>query len=113
MLSHVGIVLLGNIVLSIVGISGTADVFQNILTYQGILDGVFIFYLLVISLIAVIRGRSWWNGKNKAEIVKQAKRKVKWFLATVGSMILLIAMAVALSVVPLDYPFPGTHLSTT
>lgn len=66
-----------NIIITPLRLSASSDaVFDSLTLYQNVIDTVYIIYLLIISVVALVRGRDWWASKDSAVIIKQLKKKV-------------------------------------
>jgi len=61
---------------------------------QFLVDGILTLYLVVISLVMILRGHSWWQQSDDSQVVKLAREKTKWFIVMLGVLILVVVFAV-------------------
>ena len=76
---------------------------------QNLVDGVFTLYLIIISIVMLVRGKKWWSQKDAGSIVKLAKRKTKFFIGMLAALGILVLFA---CVSPFFGVSSTTHIGT-
>jgi len=80
--------------------SHTDDQFKLLSTLQSIIPGVFVLYLLIISIVMLVRGKSWWHFSGGKEVVLKVRIRTKWFIGILVVLATFVIFAVISTTVP-------------
>ena len=92
-------------------ISRLDGVYESMTALQSGIDGAFVLYLLIISVVMLVRCRQWWvhqgkpsdaptTGKRKKDVLTEVHDKTRWFIATLAGLLFVVLFAIITSVLP-------------